>query len=88
MILFTEIGLFMERSLKRLLIVEDDEIQRGAIEELIGHDDLVITGVSSGREALMELSQHHYDCMVLDLGLPDITGFELAGPDPPQRRAP
>ncbi len=75
--LFTQIGLFMERNMKRLLVVEDDEIQRHAIEELIGHDDLVITGVSSGRDALKELSEHHYDCMVLDLGLPDINGFEL-----------
>ncbi|SDS26182.1 Signal transduction histidine kinase [Paenibacillaceae bacterium GAS479] len=75
--LFSQIGVFLERNLKRLLIVEDDEAQRLAIEELIGHDDLVITGVSSGKEALRELSEHHYDCMVLDLGLPDITGFDL-----------
>ncbi|MCM3749098.1 response regulator [Paenibacillus pasadenensis] len=75
--LFTQIGVFLERSLKRLLIVEDDQAQRLAIEELIGHDDLVITGVSSGKEALRELTEHHYDCMVLDLGLPDITGFDL-----------
>ncbi|MGN7455568.1 response regulator [Paenibacillus pasadenensis] len=75
--LFTQIGLFLERNLKRLLIVEDDQAQRLAIEELIGHDDLVITGVSSGKEALRELTEHRYDCMVLDLGLPDISGFEL-----------
>ncbi|RXZ81530.1 response regulator [Paenibacillaceae bacterium] len=75
--LFTQIESFLERDLKRLLVVEDDAVQRNSIVELIGHDDVSITAVSTGREALEELALHHYDCMVLDLGLPDMTGFEL-----------
>ncbi|MBD2843715.1 response regulator [Paenibacillus sp. IB182496] len=74
---FTQIESFLERDLKRLLVVEDDTAQRNSIVELIGHDDVLITGVSTGAEALAELQQHHFDCMVLDLGLPDISGFEL-----------
>ncbi|MCQ6562037.1 response regulator [Paenibacillus mendelii] len=75
--LFEQIESFLERDLKHLLVVEDDAAQRTSIMELIGHDDVAIHAVSTGREALAELNSHHYDCMVLDLGLPDISGFDL-----------
>ncbi|MCP1131923.1 response regulator [Paenibacillus polysaccharolyticus] len=74
---FSHIQSYTENQLKRLLIVEDDEIQRKAIIELIGHDDVAITAVSTGQEALNELHSQRYDCMVLDLMLTDMTGFEL-----------
>ncbi|MDT0125946.1 response regulator [Paenibacillus sp. RRE4] len=74
---FSHIESYTENQLKRLLIVEDDEIQRKAIIELIGHDDVAITAVSTGQEALNELHSQRYDCMVLDLMLTDMTGFEL-----------
>ncbi|MFC4776910.1 response regulator [Paenibacillus sp. GCM10023252] len=74
---FSQIEHFLEHNVKRLLVVEDDAIQRNSIVELIGHDDIMITAVSTGREALEQLTSMHYDCMVLDLGLPDISGFEL-----------
>ncbi|WP_211749967.1 response regulator [Paenibacillus sp. Marseille-Q4541] len=74
---FAHIESYIDKSLKRLLIVEDDEIQRNAIIELIDHDDVAITAVSTGKEALEELRKVRYDCMVLDLMLTDITGFEL-----------
>lgn len=74
---FSQIENYTASGLKHLLIVEDDEIQRRSIMELIGHDDVVITAVSSGREALSELRKQRYDCMVLDLMLGDMDGFEL-----------
>lgn len=74
---FSSIGSYADKSLKHLLIVEDDETQRGAIIELIGHDDVVIKAVGTGTQALEELQRHHYDCMVLDLMLSDMTGFEM-----------
>lgn len=74
---FGHIESYIDKSLKRLLIVEDDDIQRKAIIELIDHDDVAITAVSTGQEALEELRKVRYDCMVLDLMLSDITGFEL-----------
>src|SRR5690606_24255180 len=55
----------------------DDEIQQKSIIELIGHDDVAITAVATGADALEELRTKHYDCMVLDLMLTDMTGFEL-----------
>jgi len=62
---------------KRLLVVEDDEIQRASIVELLGHDDVEIAAVGSGAEAMQELLSGAFDCCVLDLRLPDVTGFEL-----------
>ncbi|MBD1891230.1 HAMP domain-containing protein [Coleofasciculus sp. FACHB-SPT9] len=68
---------FVERPVKNLLVVEDDETQRHSIVELIGNSDVQTTAVGTGTEALEELRTGHYDCLVLDLGLPDMTGFEL-----------
>ncbi|MCC3376733.1 response regulator [Cohnella sp. REN36] len=68
---------FINRDLKRLLIVEDDVVLRDSLVKLIGHDDVAITAVSTGAEALAELDKQSFDCMVLDLGLSDMTGFEL-----------
>lgn len=74
---FSHLESYTAQSLKQLLIVEDDENQRKSIIELIGHDDVAITAVSTGVEALNELRSKRYDCMVLDLMLTDMTGFEL-----------
>ncbi len=74
---FAKIRGFVERSNKSLLVVEDNEAQRGAIVELIGEGDVEITAVGSGAEALEKLRERHFDCMVLDLGLPDMSGFDF-----------
>ncbi|MFB8789492.1 MAG: HAMP domain-containing protein [Potamolinea sp.] len=68
---------FVERKVKNLLVVEDDEIQRNSIVELIGNSDVSTTAVGSGNEALAALKAGQFECLVLDLGLPDMTGFEL-----------
>ncbi|HSL70732.1 MAG TPA: response regulator, partial [Longimicrobiales bacterium] len=74
---FDRIGSFIENRVKNLLVVEDDETQRKSIVELIGDDDVEITAVGSAQEALAELSRQRYDCVVLDLGLRDMSGFTL-----------
>jgi CheY-like chemotaxis protein len=74
---FNEILGFVERRVKNLLVVEDDERQRDAIVELIGNGDVDSTPVGTGAEALEALHGKHFDCMVLDLGLPDMRGIEL-----------
>ncbi|MEH1969211.1 response regulator [Nostoc sp.] len=73
----TEIKGFIERQVKNLLIVEDDPVQAQSIIELIGNGDVQSTAVGTGAEALSILRSHHFDCMVLDLGLPDMSGFSL-----------
>jgi len=74
---FAKIQGFLERPNKSLLVVEDNEQQRSAIVELIGDDDVEITAVGTGEEALEILRERRFDCMVLDLGLPDMSGFEF-----------
>jgi HAMP domain-containing protein/signal transduction histidine kinase/CheY-like chemotaxis protein len=68
---------FVDRPVKRLLVVEDDEAQCRSIRELIGEGDVETVTVGTGEEALAKLQQDRFDCMVLDLGLPDMTGFQL-----------
>ncbi|HMI92201.1 MAG TPA: response regulator, partial [Polyangiales bacterium] len=82
---------FLDRRVKHLLIVEDDETQRNAIMELIGEEDLVISAVASGEEALEKLGEQQFDCMVLDLKLPGMSGVELINAikqNPSWRRTP
>jgi CheY-like chemotaxis protein len=75
---FARISNFIEDIPKHLLVVEDDEAQRSAIVELIAHEDVEITAVDSAEKALEELkSTKHYDCVVLDLGLHDMSGFDF-----------
>jgi len=62
---------------KRLLVVEDNDLERTSICELLGHDDIEIEAVGSGADALQALHDDAYDCCVLDLRLPDMSGFEL-----------
>jgi CheY-like chemotaxis protein/signal transduction histidine kinase/HAMP domain-containing protein len=68
---------FTSPRVKQLLVVEDDEREQQSIQELLGHHDIAITPVSSGAEAMQALREKHYDCLVLDLRLPDISGFDL-----------
>jgi HAMP domain-containing protein/CheY-like chemotaxis protein/signal transduction histidine kinase len=68
---------FLTRGKRNLLVVDDDTMQRDAIVELIGSTDVQTVSVGSAREALDALKSARFDCMVLDLGLPDMDGFEL-----------
>ncbi len=74
---FSHIKSFIEREVRELLIVEDDEAQRTGLIELIGQADARAVAVSSGAEALEMLKEKTFDCMILDLGLPDMDGMEL-----------
>jgi CheY-like chemotaxis protein/HAMP domain-containing protein/GAF domain-containing protein len=62
---------------KRLLIIEDDAAERLSITQLLGHDDIDITSVETGAAALTTLRTEPIDCVVLDLRLPDMSGFDL-----------
>ncbi len=74
---FSKIERFITKPVRKLLVVEDDPIQRESIKELIGNGDVETTTVSTGAEALTELNLQRFDCIVLDLGLEDMSGFEL-----------
>jgi HAMP domain-containing protein/CheY-like chemotaxis protein/signal transduction histidine kinase len=68
---------FAEPRRKRLLIVEDNAAEQMSIRELLGHDDIEIVNAGTGDEALNTLRDKPCDCVVLDLRLPDMSGFEV-----------
>ncbi|MGB8630483.1 MAG: response regulator, partial [Xanthobacteraceae bacterium] len=68
---------FAEPRRKRLLIVEDNQAEQMSIRELLDHDDIEIANAETGGEALAELKGNPCDCVVLDLRLPDMSGFEV-----------
>ncbi|QSQ11298.1 HAMP domain-containing protein [Myxococcus landrumensis] len=68
---------FMERPGRGLLIVEDDATHRQVLVDLLGSEDVRTVAVGSAAEALSALAEHRFDCVVLDLGLPDMPGAEL-----------
>jgi signal transduction histidine kinase/DNA-binding response OmpR family regulator len=65
------------RKVKSLLIVEDDAVQRDALIELLGSDDANIVAAATASEALQQLRSATFDCVVLDLMLPEVSGFDL-----------
>jgi HAMP domain-containing protein/CheY-like chemotaxis protein/signal transduction histidine kinase len=62
---------------KRLLIVEDNPAEQMSIRELLAHDDIDVSVAASGNEALSLITEQEFDCVVLDLRLPDMSGFEI-----------
>ena len=74
---FDRLKSYVEPHTKRLLVIEDNHTERESIVALLGHDDIEITAVGTGGEALQTLRARRYDCCVVDLRLPDMSGFEL-----------
>jgi HAMP domain-containing protein/CheY-like chemotaxis protein/signal transduction histidine kinase len=68
---------FAEPRRRRLLVVEDNKAEQMSIRELLGHDDIEIVNAETGGDALAALQQQQCDCVVLDLRLPDMSGFEV-----------
>src|SRR5205823_5191099 len=50
---------------------------RKAITELVGDGDIDLVSVASGKETIEKIKSEKFDCIVVDLGLPDMSGFEL-----------
>jgi len=74
---FCKIENIITHPVRKLLVVEDDSIQCQSIKELIGNGDVETTMVATGLLAYEALTSQSYDCMILDLGLEDMSGFEL-----------
>ncbi|MBW1811737.1 MAG: response regulator, partial [Deltaproteobacteria bacterium] len=74
---FSKLEEMFSKGVKKLLVVEDDEKLRRSVIKLIGNGDVEAQEAATGQEALALLRAGKYDCMILDLGLPDMTGFEL-----------
>ena len=74
---FSKIEKAIEKNVRRLLVVEDSEIQHESIRELFDQKGVEITAAHTGAEALEKLRGQVFDCMILDLTLPDMSGFDL-----------
>lgn len=74
---FDKIELLISKPVMRLLIVEDEAITRLSIINLMKGENIEIIDVDNGHDALKKLKTETFDCMILDLGLQDMTGFEL-----------
>jgi len=62
---------------KRLLVVEDNPAEQLSIKELLGYDDIDVTVVGTGNDAIENINRNSFDCVVLDLRLPDMSGFDV-----------
>ena len=67
----------LTRTLRRVLIVEDDPVQREAVGKLLSSGDVETVSAGTAAECLRLLKKQTFDCMVLDLSLPDASGFSL-----------
>ncbi|WP_064117994.1 response regulator [Pseudomonas fluorescens] len=74
---FARLEAKLTQKVKRVLLVEDDDLQRESIARLIGDEDIEITAVGLAQDALERLRTTIYDCMVIDLKLPDMLGNDL-----------
>jgi len=74
---FGRLEAVFNRAMKDLLVVEDDAGLRKGIIKLVGNGDVHADEAATAQESIEKLRSKKYDCMILDLGLPDMSGFEL-----------
>lgn len=74
---FQNITSHLEQKMRAVLIIEDDEIQRQHIMGLIQDKHVEVDAVDSSEKALEKLKTKTYDCMIMDLSLPGMSGYEL-----------
>jgi CheY-like chemotaxis protein/signal transduction histidine kinase/CHASE3 domain sensor protein len=67
----------LSQAVRRVLVVEDDDVQRDAIRQLLASADVETVAAATAAECLEHLKTQTFDCMVLDLSLPDASGFTL-----------
>ncbi len=74
---FHQLEAKFSQTLRHVLVVEDDARQRESIRQLLDDRSVEITTVENGTAALEQLASRTFDCMVMDLNLPDLSGYEL-----------
>jgi CheY-like chemotaxis protein/signal transduction histidine kinase/CHASE3 domain sensor protein len=67
----------LQQNVRRVLVVEDDQRQRDSIRQLLSSEGVEISDAATATEALERLKQTTFDCLVLDLNLPDLSGYEM-----------
>jgi CheY-like chemotaxis protein len=74
---FRQLEAKASQSVRRVLVVEDDERQRESLRQLLANGDVQIVGVATAAAALAQLRATTFDCMVMDLNLPEVSGYQL-----------
>ena len=74
---FEKLKTLINKSIKHLLLVEDDEAQVKRIKKLIGNGDVQITEIMKGKDVIGALKSSNFDCVILDLLLPDMSAFQI-----------
>ncbi len=67
----------LSEKVRKVLLIEDDERQNLAITELVSGEDVAVTSMRTGKTAIEALKTGVFDCIILDLSLPDFSGFDL-----------
>ncbi|WP_343653778.1 response regulator [Herbaspirillum sp.] len=65
------------QGLRHVLVVEDDARQLDSIRQLLAGENINLVGVRTAADALARLRETTFDCMVMDLNLPDLSGYQL-----------
>lgn len=73
---FSRIEGLLHAEIKHVLLIEDDRATETAIRSLLSQKNIEITGAGTGLDALDQMKHHPFDCVILDLSLPDMSGFE------------
>ena len=74
---FKKIETIISKSIKKIMVVEDDELMRKSIVELLSDSNIAITAVESGEKAYALLQKEKFDSLILDLGLEEMSGYDL-----------
>jgi CheY-like chemotaxis protein len=75
--LFEDIVTFANKQSKKVLVVEDNEVDYSQITKMLQGDNIEVTLATTGRKALQDTHIKDYDCIILDYTLPDISGIDL-----------
>ena len=75
--IFQKLENVINKDIKKILLVEDDKVLRMTIKKLLKDDKVELDEASTGKQTLEKVEKTAYDCIILDLGLPDMSGFEL-----------
>ena len=66
-----------KNKINNILIIEDDDISQKVIKDVVGDKNINVDFANTGKIALDKIKNNHFDCIILDIGLPDMSGFEL-----------
>lgn len=73
----SKIGEISDQGIKHILLIEDDLTSQKSTIQLLASKELKITTVETGEQGCEEILSGNYDCVILDIGLPDMSGFEV-----------